>query len=74
MIHVKFKNVSVANGDRFRHKQNWSLTLWKHNDGVDENTTVENIKDIINDKFKNVVKLNADSKIIVENNYKTKLQ
>ena len=66
MVAIKLKNVSVKSGDKFRNNQNYSMTFWKK-DGIDENSTVDEIKDLIISKYSNRVVLNKSSHIeIVE--------
>ena len=62
MVLVKLKNVSVKSGDRFRNNQNYTMTFWKK-DGIDENSTVDDIRDLIISKYFNRVLLNKSSQI-----------
>ena len=62
MVSVKLKNVSVKSGDRFRNNQNYSMSFWKK-DGIDENSTVDDIRDLIISKYSNRVLLNKTSQI-----------
>lgn len=61
MITVKLKNVSVKSGNRFRNNQNYTMTFWK--DEIAENSTIENIRDLIISKYSNIVVLNKSSQI-----------
>ena len=54
MVLVKLKNVSVKSGDRFRNNQNYTMTFWKK-DGIDENSTVDDIRDLIISKYSNTI-------------------
>lgn len=72
MVSVKLKNVSVKSGDRFRKNQNYTMTFWKK-DGIDENSTVDDIRDLIISKYSNRVLLNKTSQIkIVDVSYVSK--
>ena len=62
MVAIKLKNVSVKSGDRFRNNQNYTMTFWKK-DGIDENSTVDDIRDLIISKYSNRVLLNKSSQI-----------
>ena len=62
MVSVKLKNVSVKSGERFRNNQNYTMTFWKK-DGIDENSTVDDIRDLIISKYSNRVLLNKSSQI-----------
>ena len=62
MVAIKLKNVSVKSGDRFRNNQNYTMTFWKK-DGIDENSTVDDIRDLIVFKYSNIVLLNKSSQI-----------
>ena len=62
MIAIKLKNVSVKSGDKFRNNQNYTMTFWKK-DGIDENSTVDDIRDLIISKYSNRVLLNKSSQI-----------
>lgn len=57
MVSVKLKNVLVKSGDRFRNNQNYTMTFWKK-DNIDENSTVDDIRDLIISKYSNRVLLN----------------
>lgn len=63
MIHIKLKNVSVCYGKRFRHNQNYTMTFFEHKDGVNKNTTEEDIKNIISNKYSKKIYLNKQSKL-----------
>ena len=62
MVAIKLKNVSVKSGDGFRNNQNYTMTFWKK-DGIDENSTVDDIRDLIISKYSNKVLLNKTSQI-----------
>lgn len=62
MVAIKLKNVSVKSGDKFRNNQNYTMTFWKK-DGIDEYSTVDDIKDLIFSKYFNRVILNKSSQI-----------
>ncbi len=62
MIAIKLKNVSVKSGDKFRNNQNYTMTFWKK-DGIDEYSTVDDIRDLIISKYFNRVILNKSSQI-----------
>lgn len=62
MVTIKLKNVSVKSGDRFRNNQNYTMTFWKK-DGIDEKSTVDDIRDLIISKYSNRVVLNKTSQI-----------
>lgn len=62
MIAIKLKNVSVKSGDKFRNNQNYTMTFWKK-DGIDEYSTVDDIRDLIISKYSNRVLLNKSSQI-----------
>ena len=62
MVAIKLKNVSVKSGDKFRNNQNYTMTFWKK-DGIDENSTVDDIRDLIISKYSNRVLLNKTSQI-----------
>lgn len=62
MVAIKLKNVSVKSGDKFRNNQNYSMTFWKK-DGIDEYSTIDDIKDLIISKYFNKVILNKSSQI-----------
>lgn len=62
MVSVKLKNVAVKNGDKFRNNQNYTMTFWKK-DGIDENSTVDDIRNLIISKYSNRVLLNKSSQI-----------
>tara|TARA_R110000868_G_scaffold369101_1_gene632323 strand:+ start:125 stop:352 length:228 start_codon:yes stop_codon:yes gene_type:complete len=62
MVSVKLKNVSVKSDDRFRNNQNYTMTFWKK-DGIDENSTVDDIRDLIISKYSNRILLNKTSQI-----------
>ena len=62
MVAVKLKNVSVKYGERFRNNQNYTMTFWKK-DGIDENSTVDDIRYLIISKYSNIVTLNKSSQI-----------
>ena len=65
---IKLKNVSVCYGKKFRHNQNYTMDFWTLNDGINENTTVEDLKKIIAEKYAHKVYLNPASKIIMLKN------
>ncbi len=60
---VKLENVSVKSGKKFRHNQNYSLVL--QSQGIDEHTTVDDIRKLITDTMDNVVRLSDNSKITI---------
>jgi hypothetical protein len=62
MVSIKLKNVSVKNGNKFRNNQNYSMTFSKK-DGIDETSTVDDIRDLIISKYSNKVLLNKNSQI-----------
>jgi len=62
MVAIKLKNVSVKSGDKFRNNQNYTMTFWKK-DGIDEYSTIDDIKDLIISKYFNKVILNKSSQI-----------
>lgn len=62
MISIKLKNVSVKNGDKFRHNQNYTMAFFKK-DGIDGNSTVDNIRDLIISEYSNRVTLTKQSQI-----------
>ena len=62
MIAVKLKNVSVKQGDRFRNNQNYTMVFSKK-DGIDENSTIDDIKDLIESEYSGLVSLNKFSQI-----------
>jgi hypothetical protein len=62
MITVKLKNVSIKTAETFRSNQNYTINLFKK-DGVDENSTIEDVKSIIISKYPSKIKLNNNSKI-----------
>ncbi len=71
MIHIKLKNVSVLYGKKFRHNQNYTMVFYKLIDAVDENTSEDDIKKLISDKYSKKVYLTKKSKLeIVSNKYK----
>jgi hypothetical protein len=62
MVVIKLKNISAKSGDRFRNNQNYTMTFWKK-DGIDENSTVDDIRDLIISKYSNMVLLNKSSQV-----------
>ena len=62
MVSIKLKNVSVKSGDKFRNNQNYTMTFFKK-DGIDETSTVDDIRDLIIYKYSNRVSLNKNSQI-----------
>ena len=62
MVVIKLKNISLKRGNKFRNNQNYSMTFWKK-DGIDENSTVDDIKDLIISKYSNRIILNKSSQI-----------
>ena len=64
MVSIKLKNVSVKNGDRFRPNQNYTMVFWKK-DGIDEDSTIDDIRDLIISKYSNIVALNKSSIISI---------
>ena len=68
MVGVKLKNVSVKFGEKFRHNQNYTLVLWKQEHGVDETTTLEDVKSIIKERFSDQVELNKNSIVEIVDN------
>jgi hypothetical protein len=64
MVTIKLKNVSVKFGKKFRHNQNYTLTLYKK-DGVDEDTTIDEIENIIIEKLSDKIILSKQSEIIL---------
>jgi hypothetical protein len=62
MVSIKLKNVSVKSGDRFRNNQNYTMVFWKK-DGIDETSTIEDIRELIVSKYSNRVVLNKSSQI-----------
>jgi hypothetical protein len=62
MVSIKLKNVSVKSGDKFRNNQNYTMTFFKK-DGIDETSTVDDIRDLIIYKYSNRVWLNKNSQI-----------
>jgi hypothetical protein len=62
MVSIKLKNVSVKSGDKFRNNQNYTMTFFKK-DGIDETSTVDDIRDLIISKYSNRVLLNKNSQI-----------
>lgn len=64
MVVVKLKNVSIKNGERFRHNQNYTLILYDK-DGVNENSTIEDITKFLIGKYPNKLKINKFSQIII---------
>lgn len=68
MIHIKLKNVSVCYGKRFRHNQNYSMTFFEQAHGVNGNTTEEDLKKLIEDKYSKIVYLNSASKLEIVTN------
>lgn len=67
MVLIKLKNVSVKSGDRFRNNQNYTMIFWKK-DGVDENSSIDDIREVILSKCSNRVQLNKSSQILKINN------
>lgn len=70
MVSIKLKNVSVKNGDRFRNNQNYTMVFWKK-DGIDEASTVDDIRELIVSKYSNRVMLNKSSQIEIVDVSKT---
>lgn len=70
MVEIKLKNVSVKNGDRFRNNQNYTM-IFRKKDGIDENSTVDDIRDLIISKYSNMVVLNKSSQIEISHVSKT---
>ncbi len=62
MVTIKLKNVSVKSGDKFRNNQNYTMTFFKK-DGIDETSTVDDIRDLIISKYSNRVSFNKNSQI-----------
>jgi hypothetical protein len=62
MVSIKLKNVSVKSGDKFRNNQNYTMSFFKK-DGIDETSTVDDIRDLIISKYSNKVSLNKNSQI-----------
>ncbi len=67
MITIKLKNVSVKTGDRFRNNQNYTMTFFKKH-GVDGNSTVDDIRDLIISEYSNKVVLTKHSQIEIVTN------
>lgn len=65
MVTVKLTNVSVKSGKKFRHNQNYTMTFWKY-DGVDENSTIDDIRNIIKSYYNHEVILNQSSNILID--------
>ena len=65
MIAIKLVDVTVftKRNKRVRHNQNYSMVFWRLDDGVGPDTTVEDLKKIITDKYSNRVCLNENSEI-----------
>ena len=70
MVAIKLKNVSVKSGDRFRNNQNYTMVFWKK-DGIDETSTVDDIRELIVSKYSNRVTLNKSSQIEIVDVSKT---
>lgn len=66
MTVVKLKNVSVRSGTKFRNNQNYTMTFFKK-DGVDKDSTLEEIRCLISSKYQNRVILNKSSTIDIVN-------
>jgi hypothetical protein len=62
MVAIKLKNVSVKSGDRFRNNQNYTM-VFREKDGIDETSTIDDIRELIVSKYSNRVLLNKSSKI-----------
>jgi hypothetical protein len=67
MITVKLKNVSIKYGKKFRHNQNYTTTFWNE-DNVDENTTIEDVINLIIYKRSDKILLSKQSKIEIVKN------
>jgi hypothetical protein len=67
MVTIKLKNVSVKYGERFRKNQNYTMTFF-NKDGVDENTNVDDIRELIISKYSNKVNLTKQSQIEIVTN------
>ncbi len=75
MIKITLKNVSISFGKKFRHNQNYSMVFWKLIDGVNENTTKDELFKIIKNYYSDRVLLNNSSKLTIErNSYKDDLE
>lgn len=66
MTVVKLKNVSVKSGIRFRNNQNYTMVFFKK-DGIDKDSTVDEIKYLISSKYQSRVILNKSSTIEIIN-------
>lgn len=62
MVVVKLKNVSINNGRKFRTNQNYTMIFW-NKDGINSNSTVDDIKQLIDSNYSKRVILTKHSKI-----------
>lgn len=70
MVEIKLKNVSVKYGKKFRHNQNHTMAFFKK-DGVDADTTEEDIKELLRTNYSDKVTLNKSSQLTITlNSYK----
>lgn len=62
MVVVKLKNVSINNGRKFRNNQNYTMIFW-NKDGINSNSTIDDIKQLIDSNYSKRVILTKHSKI-----------
>lgn len=62
MVVVKLKNVSINNGRKFRTNQNYTMIFW-NKDGINSNSTIDDIKKLIDSNYSKRVILTKHSKI-----------
>ena len=65
MIVIKLKDVAVKVAGKFRPHQNYTLGLWSCY-GVDENSTMNEIVEVVKSNYSDRIKLCTQSKIEVE--------
>jgi len=67
MLTVKIKNATIKSGDKYRNNQNYTMNLFK-DDGVNSDTTIDEVTNIINTYYYNKVMLTKASKVYITYN------